>query len=81
MVGPSVPLGYNYIPKRPEQPGQLVIDPEEAELVERIFHLCVDEGLGTFRIAKRLTSEGVYTKTDRRLPLQERGHPMALTPD
>jgi site-specific DNA recombinase len=67
MVGASVPLGYRYIPNCPDQPGHLVRDPDEAALVERIFHLCVDEGLGIYRIAKRLTAEGIYTKTDRRL--------------
>jgi site-specific DNA recombinase len=55
-------LGYRYIPV--PHGGYWEIDAEEADLVRRIFQLCV-EGVPTRRIALILTSEHVPTPADR----------------
>jgi site-specific DNA recombinase len=66
LVGPSVPLGYDVVS------GKLVINQEESELVKRIYHLCVDWQMGTWRIAKLLSTERIPTKTDRLPPSPNR---------
>lgn len=41
--------------------GEMVIVPEEAEVVRSIFADCL-AGIGTYRIAKRLNEENIPTK-------------------
>jgi site-specific DNA recombinase len=63
VLGGLVPLGYRYV-SEPHQ-GRYVIDEEEAEVVRRVFKMCLDGG--TVRgIAIRLTEERVPTAMDRR---------------
>lgn len=53
---------YGYNIKRDEHNKQYFeVIPEEAEIIKRIFRMYAD-GLGTFRIAKKLESEGIKTK-------------------
>jgi DNA invertase Pin-like site-specific DNA recombinase len=59
LVGPSVPLGFSYTQ------GTLTINTEESLLIQRIFSLCIDQRMGSWRIAKLLSRERVPTKTDR----------------
>lgn len=40
----------------------LAINPKEADIVRRIYHLYLHEGMGQLRIAQMLNSEGVLTK-------------------
>ena len=40
-----------------------VINPEEALVLESIFHAIVDEGLGSHLIAKKLNDKGIFSKT------------------
>lgn len=54
-VSPSVPYGYL---RDPEDKQHLIIDPEPAEVVRRIFRLVI-EGAGVSVIAKQLTDERV----------------------
>jgi site-specific DNA recombinase len=49
------PMGYRAVDKR------LVVDPAEAEIVQRIFRLYVEDGLGLDPIAALLNAEGVPT--------------------
>lgn len=53
-------LGYTK-----DEEGNLVIVPEEAELVRRIFRLYL-EGLSVFKIAELLTEEGISTVTGKK---------------
>ena len=45
--------GYNF------KDGKLTINPKQAEIVKEIFHLYVDEDLGTYKIARILKERGV----------------------
>ena len=47
---------------------------EQAEVVRRIFHMYVHEGMGSYSIAVRLTDEGIPTQTGKLLWLQSRVH-------
>ena len=47
---------------------------EQAEVVRRIFHMYVHEGMGSYSIAVRLTDEGTPTQTGKLLLLQSRVH-------
>ena len=47
------------------QDGGLEIVPDEAEVVKRIYNLCLD-GLGTLKIANILTEEGIKSNTGSR---------------
>ena len=55
-----IPYGYK---KNEAEPAQWLIDEEAAEIVRRIFHLCI-EGYGPTQIANILFSEGVPTPTE-----------------
>lgn len=60
VFGRKEMFGYNI--KRDENNKQYFeIIPEEAELVRRIFKMYAD-GMGTFKIARRLEQEGIKTK-------------------
>ena len=52
----SPPLGYKM------EDGKPVINPEQADIVKRIFQMYVDERLSFFDIAKRLNALGCKTK-------------------
>lgn len=54
-VSPSVPYGYLRDPKNKQH---LIIDPEPAEVVRRIYRLVI-EGMGVSAIARTLTDERV----------------------
>ena len=56
-VGGRVPFGYI---KDPKNKNHLIINSEQAEVVKRIFKMCL-EGLTFFKIAKVLTEEGIKT--------------------
>ena len=47
---------------------------EQAEVVRRIFRMYVDERMGSYSIAVRLTDEGVPTQSGKMLWLQSRVH-------
>ncbi len=56
-VGGRTPFGYD---QDKDNKNHLVINPEQAIVVKRIFDMCL-EGLSFFKIAKQLTNEGVKT--------------------
>jgi site-specific DNA recombinase len=60
--GGSVAFGYHYI--KADHGGRWEIDEDEAAVVRRIFHLCL-EGMPTRGIARLLTQERVPSKRDR----------------
>lgn len=55
----NVPYGYV---KDPDDPKHWVIDPEAAEVVKRIFDMCM-EGRGPSQIARQLKENKVFTPT------------------
>ena len=57
FVGGRTPFGYD---QDPNDKNHLVINEEQAVVVKRIFDMCL-EGLSFFKIAKRLTNEGIKT--------------------
>jgi site-specific DNA recombinase len=57
--GGMPPLGYDVIDHR------LVLNPDEAQLVERIFRLYTEQRLTVVQIATRLFQEGIPTKWQR----------------
>ena len=65
----GVPYGY-----RIGDDGRFEVVEEQAEVVRRIFRMYVDEKLGSYSIAIRLTDEGVPTQTGKMLWLQSRVH-------
>lgn len=56
-VGGRTPFGYD---PNPEDKNHLVINQEQANVVKRIFAMCLD-GLSFFKIARQLTNERVKT--------------------
>lgn len=56
-VSGRCPFGYM---QDPSDKNHLVINEEQAFVVKRIYHMCLD-GLSCFKIAKQLTNEGVKT--------------------
>ncbi len=56
-VGGRTPFGYD---QDKDNKNHLVINPEQAIVVKRIFDMCL-EGLSFFKIAKQLTNDGVKT--------------------
>ena len=65
----GVPYGY-----RIGDDGRFEVIEEQAEVVRRIFHMYVDERMGSYSIAVRLTDEGVPTQSGKMLWLQSRVH-------
>ena len=68
---PTGKLPYGY---RIGDDGRAEVIEEQAEVVRRIFHMYVDEGMGSYSIAVRLTEEGIPTQTGKLLWLQSRVH-------
>ena len=56
-VGGRAPFGYT---KDPDNKNQLLVDEEQAIVVRRIFDMALD-GLSYYKIADKLTSEGIKT--------------------
>ena len=65
----GVPYGY-----RIGDDGRFEVVEEQAEVVRRIFRMYVDERMGSYSIAVRLTDEGVPTQSGKMLWLQSRVH-------
>ena len=61
--GGQVPYGYRIKYDSKTGKGELVIDKTEAEVVKRIFHLCVNKNYSSRKIAEELTRQGIPTKT------------------
>ena len=68
---PTGGLPYGY---RIGDGGRPAVVEEQAEVVRRIFHMYVHEGMRAYSIAVRLTDEGVPTQTGKLMWLQSRVH-------
>lgn len=56
------PYGYRILLKTESAPQKLLVDETEAEVVREIYRWCVEEGLSTYAIEKRLRERGVPTR-------------------
>ena len=65
----NLPYGY-----RIGDDGRPEVVEEQAEVVRRIFHMYVHEGMRAYSIAVRLTDEGIPTQSGKLLWLQSRVH-------
>ena len=68
---PTGKLPYGY---RIRQDGRAEVIEEQAEVVRRIFRMYLDEGMGSYSIAVRLTDEGIPTQSGKLIWLQSRVH-------
>lgn len=59
-----VPLGYRYVGDTKQ--GHYEIEAPEAQVVQQMYHWCVEEGLTLYRIAQRLTTQQIPTYHARR---------------
>lgn len=62
--------GYRYLPKRHGSPPHVLIEPTEAEVVQRIFRLLVEEQLSCRQITKRLNEAQIPTPTGQNIVWQ-----------
>lgn len=63
----NVPYGYKFeftgeVNKKGKAVRNVVIVPEEAEVVKEVFRLCCEQGMGSLRIANELNSRGIPTQ-------------------
>lgn len=75
FTGGGVPYGYRLeqkgrTNKRNQAVGDLVVDPDEAEIVKLIFQKYVNEGYGAQRLCRYLSEQGIKNK---------KGHNIATT--
>ena len=68
---PTGGLPYGY---RIGDDGRPEVVEEQAEVVRRIFHMYVHEGMRAYSIAVQLTDEGIPTQTGKLMWLQSRVH-------
>lgn len=73
FTGGAVPFGYRLehkgrTNKRNQDVGDLVIDPDEAEIVKLIFQKYLYEGYGAQRLCRYLTEQGIKNKKGRNIP-------------
>ena len=73
FIGSSPPYGYQ---KSKEQPGKLVIDPEAATVVKRIFLSYLQTG-SIIGVAKHLTEHGIPTPSQYRSQSEGTAHSVA----
>lgn len=69
FTGGGVPFGYRLehkgrTNKRNQDVGDLVIDPDEAEIVKLIFQKYLYEGYGAQRLCRYLAEQGIQTEKD-----------------
>ena len=73
FTGGCVPLGYRLehkgrTNKRNQDVGDLVIDPDEAEIVKLIFQKYLCEGYGAQRLCRYLAEQGITNRKGRNIP-------------
>ena len=73
FTGGVVPFGYRLehkgrTNKRNQDVGDLVVDPDEAEIVKLIFQKYLYEGYGAQRLCRYLTEQGIKNKKGRNIP-------------
>jgi site-specific DNA recombinase len=66
-VGCTAPYGYRYIPEssNERQRGSLEVNSHESKIVKRIFQWIAKEGLSLNKVARRLTENGILTRSGK----------------
>ena len=73
FTGGGVPFGYRLehkgrTNKRNQNVGDLVVDPDEAEIVKLIFQKYLCEGYGAQRLCRYLAEQGITNRKGRNIP-------------
>jgi site-specific DNA recombinase len=63
VLGANAPFGFRFIHKADKTPAHWEINPQEAEIVRKIYNLYLGEGLKGVAIAKRLEEEGIPSRS------------------
>ena len=63
VLGSNAPYGYKFFHKTDKAPAHWEINPQEAEIVRKIYNLYIREGLKGVAIAKRLEEEGIRSRS------------------
>jgi site-specific DNA recombinase len=63
VLGNNTPFGYRYELKTDKTLAHWEIDPQEAEIVRRVYDLYLKDGLKGSTIAKRLEAEGIPSRS------------------
>lgn len=66
LINSEAPYGYTKIKKSERTPGYYVVNPQEAEVVKKIFTWIADERLTIRKVAKRLQELGVKPRKSKR---------------
>jgi site-specific DNA recombinase len=60
--GGNPPYGYRYLRKTEHTPPQLLVEDQEAMVVQQMYRWLVEEQLSSYAIQQRLTAQGVPTR-------------------
>ena len=60
--GGNPPYGYRYLRKTEHTPSQLLVEEQEAMVVQQMYRWLVEEQLSSYAIQQRLTAQGVPTR-------------------
>ena len=63
VLGANAPFGFRFVHKTDKTPAHWEINPQEAEIVRKIYNLYLGEGLKGVAIAKRLEEEGIPSRS------------------
>src|ERR1035437_3013477 len=63
VLGANAPFGFRCVHKTDKTPAHWEINPQEAEIVRKIYDLYLREGLKGVAIAKRLEEEGIPSRS------------------
>jgi site-specific DNA recombinase len=63
VLGANTPYGYLFVHKTDKTPAHWEINPQEAEIVRKIYHLYLNDDLKGETIAKKLDEEGIPTRS------------------
>ena len=85
FTGGCIPLGYRLehkgrTNKRNQDVGDLVIDPDEAEIVKLIFQKYLCEGYGAQRLCRYLAEQGITNRKGRNIPTNFNQPPSSRIP-
>jgi site-specific DNA recombinase len=63
VMGSNPPYGYSFVPKSNQQPATYAINPQEAEIVKKIFDCYLNESMTGSAIGKRLMDDGIPSRS------------------
>jgi site-specific DNA recombinase len=64
VLGTNAPFGYRFVPKTDKTLAHWKVNPQEAEVVRRIYHLYLKERLKGSTIARLLEEEGIPSRSN-----------------